>query len=247
MTQSVELAVNMTRISLVVALLFCSSAFAQTARARSLNSQGFDFYKQQKYAEAIAKFREATQADPKYAMGWYNLAATLGLMRTHKRVCEFDAYRKNVTDALSKAIALDKKRKSRMVTDTDLDSIRDTTAYQRLLGVNPTTKDGFAKLIENVTWWGPASGAYGNNSGIDFGPKGAVTYWELEMTPEMDAPKKRTFTGKWRALSAGQLELQLEGRGTLNARLNGDQLFVRTKPGEESEVPMTDQPSECEA
>lgn len=255
----------MTRTALFAALLLTTTAFAQrpppTQRvpaekqqlgtdapkdAKQLNTEGFRLYNEKKYAEAIEKFRAATQADPKFALGWYNLAATLSLMRKEKRTCEFDAYRHNVTDALAKAVALDAGRKTRMQKDPDLDPVRDTIVYQQLLGVNAARKDGLQKLLENVSWWGPATGAYGSMYGVDFQPKGKGTYWALKMDAEGN-PKKVEHPIQWKLEGMNiLLTLPPEGDEQVDRRLKG-KFDGKALVFESSDVNLTDEPSECEA
>lgn len=259
MTQSVEFSSVMTRIALSGVLLFSGIAVAQRpqleravvapapADAKQLNTEGFRLYNEKKYAEAIEKFRAATQADPKLALGWYNLAATLSLMRKENRTCEFDAYRHTVTDALKKAVELDRGRKKRMQKDSDLDAVRDTIAYQQLLGTTGATKEGLSKLLQNVSWWGPATGAFGSPYGAKFLPQNVLNWWELEMNAEGE-PNRKPYTARWSVGAGGTVTLELPARGdkkaeVLRGKFDGKQLVFEGADG----IRLLDYPSECEA
>lgn len=229
--------------------MLCSSVAAQTTQApnaKALNSRGYRLYKSRKYAQALALFRQATQTDPSFALGWYNLAATLSLMRKHNRTCEFDAYKRNVTEALTKAVELDTGRKARMQQDADLDPVRDTIAYQTLLGVSPATASGLSRLLQNVSWFGPAPGAFGNAYGLKFNPRGAATFWELQMN-EADEPVRKPYQAKWRIGGGNEIVVELPARGdkpeqTLHGKFEGKEIVF-----EGAELRLSDQPSECEA
>jgi tetratricopeptide (TPR) repeat protein len=217
---------------------------APVSPAAALNGEGFQLYKAKKYAEAIEKFRAAIAADSNHALSHYNLACTLGLMRKQKRTCEFDAYQSTVLDELEAAVKLDEGRRKRMQSDGDLESIRDTIRYQRLLGKDPARPSDGRALLVAVTWLGPAPGAFGNMAELDFTPAGTFTLSRKVMTDdgELKVEKyKGTFsvTGSDVTLKLGA---PLEGKKTLGGKLGADGKLTLDVLGE-----LTDQRSECEA
>lgn len=242
----------MNKFVLCAALALSSVVSAQSAK--QLNSQGMDLYKQQDWDGAIASFRAATRADPRFALAHYNLACTLSLVRKERRVCDFDAYRHVIVSELEQSVKLDPKRRDRMKKDRDLDPIRDTVGYQLLLGVQPGTKEGLTTLLQNVSWWAEAEGAFGNRAGMKLLPGGKLQWWELQMDDE-GAPKKHSADGSWQLVQKdnelGQkvwmLELSLPKVGAsepkkLTGYFNGRQLVFK-----DAKMTFTDEPAECGA
>jgi len=156
----------------IVMFLFSNAIYAETAR--ELNTKGFRLYKQHKYVEALALFKQATKVNPRYALAFYNAASTLGVL--HKQsVCEFDAYKAEINRYLKIAVQLDPRRRKRMKVDSDIDPVRDTFIYQRLLGLRLDRSADVSKILQRVSWYGPALGAYGPVSRIFFKKKGQLT------------------------------------------------------------------------
>ncbi|MFZ5438519.1 MAG: tetratricopeptide repeat protein [Myxococcota bacterium] len=166
--------------------------------AAPLNTEGFKLYQAGKYGEAIEKFRAAIAADETHALAHYNLAATLALMRTRGKVCEFDAYQSAVLEHLERAVQLDERRRRRMQVDRDLDSIRDTLRYQQLLGRRADRPQDAKALLVALSWYTPAVGAYGNPETLRFGADGRFTLSRLVMGEQDDAPKRVTLKGRWK-------------------------------------------------
>lgn len=153
-------------------LFFCNTLYAETAR--ELNTQGFRLYKQQRYVEALALFKKATIVNPRYALGFYNTASTLGVLHK-KSVCQYDAYKSTINKYLKKSVQLDPKRARRMRTDRDLQPVHDTFIYQRLLGLRLNKSAHVRKILRRVSWYGRANGVIGPGSRIYFKPRGRVT------------------------------------------------------------------------
>ncbi|XXF75022.1 hypothetical protein P2318_18290 [Myxococcaceae bacterium GXIMD 01537] len=226
------------RLLLLLALLLASPALAQSAQ--QLNAEGFRLYQAGQYPEALAKFQAATRADPRYALGWYNTAATLGVLRKQKRVCEFDAYRDTIVENLTKAVKLDPRRLARARVDADLDPIRDTVGWQRLLGRSPQRTADVPVLLRQVTWYGPGVGAYGTLQRLRFEDKGRVIHWRRTVDDKgepHDTETPGTYTVKGRTV-----RLSFPGQPPFEGTVTqGGALKV---PGLET---FTDAPSECEA
>ena len=56
---------------------------------------------------------------------------------------------------------LDPKRLKRAKEDADLDPIRDTVGWQRLLGLSPARAADVPQILRQVSWYGPGVGVYG--------------------------------------------------------------------------------------
>ncbi|MFY0523219.1 hypothetical protein ACN28I_08560 [Archangium gephyra] len=125
----------MHRLLLLFALVLAAPSSAQSARA--LNTEGFRLYQAGKYPEALEKFEASAQADPKFALAHYNVAATLGVLRKQGQICPYSAHRQTILERLNLAVRLDPRRLTRARQDADLDPIRDTLGWQKLLGRSP--------------------------------------------------------------------------------------------------------------
>lgn len=147
-------------ICIVVGLTFLTVPTVISGQsARKLNSKGFRLYKQGKFQEAIEKFREAVKAGPKYALGHYNLAATMALLRD-KKPCEYEAG--EILEHLAEAVSLDKRRRKRMRKDADFDSVRETFEYQIINGLSLGKSSHVKKILMTVEeWYGPSPGVRG--------------------------------------------------------------------------------------
>lgn len=228
-------------------LLVLSLAHAPAPGARALNTEGFRLYRQGRLPEALERFRAAAEADPRYAMARYNQAATLGALRKQgpQAVCTHEAYRHVITEHLAAAVALDPGRLARAKVDPDFDGVRDTVAWQRLLGLDPARPGDAARLVPRVTWWGPGVGAYGSLVQLRFTGRGRVVLERREVGeagPRALAPLAGTYRFEGPRLvlqfpvpvADGQrtLEGTLDARGTLNVTGLGA---------------LRDAPAECEA
>ena len=223
-------------------VLLALVVLAGTPEAGKLNAAGFKLYQAGKYEEALEKFEAAVAEDERHALAHYNLAATLGVFRKKNQVCEHDAYRSNVLDHLERAVQLDPRRKQRMQEDADFDSVRDTFRYQKLLGLS--VKRDAKRLLEAITWYGPAPGAFGNTMVMTFKPEGRFSLALMDLDEE-GAPKWDSYAG--RVVVKGvkvtlTLERALKGKTVLTGELT-DEGVLRFEGLE----PLTDQRSECEA
>ncbi|AGC45192.1 hypothetical protein MYSTI_03886 [Myxococcus stipitatus DSM 14675] len=175
--------------------------------ARALNTEGFRLYRAGRYPEALEKFQGAVKADPAYALPRYNLAATLGVLRKQGKVCEYSAHRDVILEHLTQAVRLDSRRLARAREDEDLDAIRDTLGWQRLLGHKPEREADVPALLRAVSWYGPAMGINGSKHTLRFLPKGRVVLWTRvvdEQGDENHGELPGTYTVKGR-----QVELRL--------------------------------------
>jgi tetratricopeptide (TPR) repeat protein len=224
---------------LLATLLFAVPALAQSAK--ELNAEGFRLYQAGKFPQALEKFQAAFQADPKYALAWYNSAATLGVLRKQDRVCEFEAYRETIVQQLGTAVKLDPRRLTRAKEDKDFEPIRDTLGWQRLLGRSPQRVADVPTLLRQVSWFGPGVGVYGTTKKLRFQDGGRVVLWRKTVddagTPrEEELPGTYTVKGRAVELRFPGMKQPLKGTLTVNGALKVNELDT-----------FTDAPSECEA
>lgn len=223
---------------LLTTLTLVPPALAQSAK--ELNAEGFRLYKAGKLPEALEKFQASAQADPRYALAQYNVAATLGVLRKQGRVCEFDAYRQTIVERLNAAVKLDPKRLARAKEDADFAGIRDTEGWQRLLGRSPERVADVPELLKNVSWYGPGVGAYGTLNRLDFQDGGRVVLSRKKVNDEGQA-KEEAVTGTYR-VQGRSVEVRLPGMKPLQGTLTPTGALTLGDLG-----PFTDSPSECEA
>lgn len=223
---------------LLVTLLLAVPALAQSPK--ELNAEGFRLYQAGKFPEALEKFQAAFQADPKYALAWYNSAATLGVLRKQNRVCEFEAYRETIVQQLGKAVKLDPRRLTRAKADADFEPIRDTLGWQRLLGRSPQRAADVPVLLRQVSWFGPGVGVYGTLKKLRFQEGGRVVLWS-KTVDDAGTPKEEELPGTY-TVKGRTVELRFPGMKPLKGTLTvGGALRV------DGLDTFTDSPSECEA
>lgn len=235
------------RLPLLLALLLALPAAAQTAQAaptlqtaKALNTEGFRLYQAGKYPEALAKFQAAVQADPQHALAQYNVAATLGVLRKQGLVCDYSAYKGSILEFLEAAVKLDPKRLKRAKQDADLDPIRDTVGWQRLLGLSPTRAADVPAILRKVSWYGPGIGVYGTLVTLRFEDGGKVTMVK-KVVQEEGPPKPRTLTGTY-TVKSGKVQVSFPGQKPDTGTLSDTGLLTFKGLGD-----FTDSPSECDA
>jgi tetratricopeptide (TPR) repeat protein len=226
----------MNALPLVLALLVTA---APAPSGRALNTEGFRLYQAGRYHEALKKFRAASQADPKLALAHYNVAATLGVLRKRGLACEEEAYRETIVQYLLRAVELDPRRLARAQADADLDVIRDTLGWQRLLGRSPEREADVPVLLQKVTWSSLTAGALDSRRTLTFpDARHVVLRLEgLEQEGERDVRRQReehgTYTLQGRTVTLtfpqqGRVEGTLTERGALQLGTLGT--FVDNPP-----------------
>lgn len=232
----------------IALLLALTLAHTPAPTARALNTEGYRLYRAGRLPEALERFRAAAEADPRYALARYNQAATLGALRKQgpQAVCSHDAFRHVITEHLAAAVALDRRRLARAQVDPDFDGVRDTVAYQRLLGLDPARPGDVARLVPRVTWWGPGVGAYGSLVKLRFAARGRVVLERREVG-EAGVRAAAPLTGTYRFAPDGKVVLQFpvpvaDGQRTLEGTLDARGTLNVTGLGA-----LRDAPSECEA
>ncbi len=231
---------------LLLALSLSLPAAAQPAAAqpaltaKDLNTEGFRLYQAGKYPEALEKFQAAAKKDPKHALAQYNVAATLGVLRKQGKVCEYEAYPSTILEHLTVSVRLDPKRLKRAKEDADLDPIRETVGWQRLLGRSPTRAADVPVILRSVKWYGPGVGVYGTLAKLRFEDKGKVVL--TKRTPQDEgAPKEEEITGTY-SVKGRMVEVKLPGQKPDTGALNGEGVLSFKALGD-----FHDAPSECDA
>ncbi|RKH68353.1 tetratricopeptide repeat protein, partial [Corallococcus aberystwythensis] len=208
---------------------------------KALNTQGFRLYQSGRYPEALEKFQAAARASPDYALAHYNAAATLGVLRKQGKVCDYDAYQGTIVEELTTAVRLDPRRLQRAKEDKDLDVIRDTLGWQKLLGHTPEKEASIPTLLRNVSWYGAGSGVYGTTRALKFQDGGRVEFWKKDINDSGKAKESRiqgTYTVKGRAVT-----VTLPKAAPVTGSLDADGFLSLPEPLGR----FTDTPSECEA
>jgi tetratricopeptide (TPR) repeat protein len=221
--------------------LSLSAAPPAPPSGKDLNAQGFRLYQAGRYPEALEKFQAAAQASPDYALAHYNTAATLGVLRKQGKVCDHDAYRADIVEKLTQAVKLDPKRLERAKQDKDLDGIRDTLGWQKLLGYSPDKEADVPVLLRNVSWYGAGGGIYGTTRTLKFQDGGRVELWKKDVTDAGKVKQSRvrgTYTVKGR-----EVTVTLPRAAPVTGTLNEEGLLGFPEPLEN----FTDAPSECDA
>lgn len=221
-------------------LLLLALAAAPAPSAKALNTEGFRLYQAGRYPEALEKFQAAVQADARHALSRYNVAATLGVLRKQGKVCEFSAHRDVIVEHLTQSVKLDPRRLARAKVDADLDPIRDTLGWQRLLGRSPARVADVPRLLQDVAWYGPGVGVYGSTQGLRFRAGNTAVLW-TKVFGDDGQPRQEEVTGGY-TVRGRQVELRLKGRAPLTGTLTA--AGALTFPGLGT---FTDSPSECDA
>ncbi|HZI06555.1 MAG TPA: hypothetical protein VEZ71_21170 [Archangium sp.] len=226
----------MHRLLLLLALVLAAPSYAQSARA--LNTEGFRLYEAGKYPEALEKFEASARADPKFALAHYNVAATLGVLRKQGQICPYSAHRQTILERLNTAVRLDPRRLARARQDADLDPIRDTLGWQKLLGRSPDRQGDVPELLRRVTWFSPGEGVYGSTRKLTFPDGKRVVLWRrIIEDPTRTQEQTGTYTIKGRTIT-----LTFPGKKPLPGRMTARGVLEFEELGA-----FQDSPSECEA
>jgi tetratricopeptide (TPR) repeat protein len=229
----------MHRLLLLLALTLAAPSPAQSARA--LNTEGFRLYQAGKYPEALEKFEAAAQADPKLALAHYNVAATLGVLRKQGQICQHDAYRETILERLNTAVRLDPKRLARAKEDADLDPIRDTVGWQKLLGRSPEKQAHVPELLRKVSWFSPGEGVYGSTRKLTFPDGQRVVLSRRVIEDEKDPSRTEEVTGKY-TVKGRAITLTFPGKKPLQGKMTTRGVLEFEELGT-----FLDSPSECGA
>jgi hypothetical protein len=162
----------------------------------------------------------------------------LALLRKENKVCEFDAYKSTITDLLARSIALDEKRRARMLKDTDLDTVKDTFRFQMLAKKSLKKPSDLRAMLTAISWFGPSPGAFGPNPLIDFAEDGSVSLSEMDTSGD---EIKRTSTKGTFTISGAQIKVELNGKTYVGTLKSTGQLEIKDL------ATFTDDPSECDA
>ncbi|MBZ4331611.1 tetratricopeptide repeat protein [Corallococcus sp. AS-1-12] len=228
-------------LALSLLALTLSAAPAAPPSGRALNTQGFRLYQSGRYPEALEKFQAAARATPDYALAHYNAAATLGVLRKQGKVCEYSAHRDAIMEELATAVRLDARRLQRAKEDRDLDVIRDTLGWQKLLGRTPEKEADVPALLRAVSWYGPGVGVYGTIRALKFQGGGRVELWKREVG-DSGAPRESRTPGTY-TVRGRTVEVKLPNAAPVTGTLSTTGALTFPEPL----GAFTDSPSECDA
>ncbi len=232
----------------LVLLLFTAAA---PATPKSLNSAGMDKYKAKQFVEAIALFQQAIELGEKdaptttrekvdrnrtLALAHFNHACAQSLLRKAGRVCDGDAYRSAITGHLEKSVLLDPNRLDRVAVDRDLEPIRDTLAYQSMVGLSPSREKDLPALLAKVRFWSPGEGAFGSLTQLAFAANGTLTETTKVMDEGSGKIDSKALKGKW-TLTGRKLSVTVDGKtreGTIaeDGKLDLGGVVYRDEPSE---------------
>jgi tetratricopeptide (TPR) repeat protein len=227
-------------LSVLPLLVLALTTAVPAPSAKTLNTEGFRLYQAGRYPEALEKFQEAVREAPDHALARYNVAATLGLLRKQGKVCQFSAHRDVIVEHLTQAVKLDARRLDRAKVDRDLDPIRDTLGWQRLLGRSPEREADVPSLLRGVSWFGPGVGIYGSTQGLRFPTATRAVLW-TKVVGQDGVPRPQEVAGTY-TVKGRTVELRLKGRSPLVGTLTPTGALAF--PGLAT---FTDSPSECDA
>lgn len=163
-----------TVIILTFLLLFAApSLFGQSAG--ELNKAGFALYEQKRYEEALGYFEVAAETDPTYAPAHYNYACTAAIL-LHDSFCSYRALIPALFSHLAQSVSQQPDYRQKMMTDPDLQSVRNRVEFLRLAGYNPKTVSGLKYILTHVTWYGPSHGIFPASPVIVFQSDGTLDY-----------------------------------------------------------------------
>ncbi|ATB38504.1 tetratricopeptide repeat domain protein [Cystobacter fuscus] len=228
----------MDALPLLLALLLSA---APAPSARTLNTQGFRLYQAGKYPEALEKFEAAARADPKMALAHYNVAATLGVLRKKGKICDYSAYRETIVERLTRSVELDARRLARAKKDADLDPIRDTLGWQRLLGLSPQNEADVPKLLRRVTWFRLTEGDMHARTTLTFPDARKVVVERTGFDEETQRVTTRKRTGTY-TLQGRTLQVTLPNEPPVQGTLTDKGALQLGTLGT-----FTDLPPECDA
>ncbi|MGQ0504025.1 MAG: hypothetical protein ACT4TC_01770 [Myxococcaceae bacterium] len=170
----------------------------QRAEANVYFTEGIRLRRAKDYRGALVAFRRSIEADEAFAAPHYALAATLGRLRKQGQVCRYEARKEIIVKELWKAVALEPARLGQLRKDADFEPVRDTVGYQRLLGNPPEDPSRVDKLLEHVSWYAGARGAYGSAMTLDLQEKGRFTLSRRVKVNYMNHPyEEAQHPGRW--------------------------------------------------
>jgi hypothetical protein len=238
----------------ILALLLLAATPAEA------NAAGMRLYQAKRHREAAAEFRRALSLDAvapslkeqtvqrkALALAHFNLACSLALQRKAGQTCETEAYRSTIWQQVREAIAIDPARLERALADPDLATVRDTLAYQSLLGRSPAREADLPGILKGVTWWSEGKGAFGSLHELRFGAADATITSLVFDGDGNPLPKRNIMKGSW-SLSGRTVTITFGAPppGLTDKRLEG-----RLEPDGRFELKplglLRDEPTECDA
>jgi len=211
--------------------------------AEAKNELGMIHYKKGRFERAVAEFESAVRADPSYHWGHYNLACTLGILRSKGSACAHDAYASRITGHLKIFIQLKPELREKMRKDSDLTSVRDTFVFQTLIGLSVTDTDDVTQILQRVSWYRPGTGLWGPEGGADFKSGGVVKFWDIA---DFQTGERSASTGRYR-VEGNKVFLEWKGTGGSQGRRSTGTLAPDGRLILDDGSILTDDPDDCSA
>ena len=159
------------------------------------NSRGMKFYRAKEYQSAYEEFKKAVAIDSTRAIALFNLICTESLLLEQGKRCDLDINPKDVTDQLAILLKMKPEWATKVALDPDLTWIRNTYAFQTLIGRNPSVDADLVILLESISWYGPSPGAYGPVGTIDFS-NGYCTISSLNIDGKLEFTHSKPYPYK---------------------------------------------------
>ena len=197
------------RHALLALLLVPSIALArdgvETDSAVRLNADGLARHRAGDYEAAARLFQEAVDANPDRPVPHFNLACALARLRAQGKTCEVDASEEVILEHLEIAVRLDPGRLDRVRKDRDLDAVRHTFRFQRLLGLTPSNDADLPALLVKPKW-ATGFGEMSRPATLDFHEDGTLTFVDGK---GIEDPEPVPVKGRWTA-KGGAVDVTLE-------------------------------------
>ena len=224
----------------MISMILLTTMLLPTATRADEYAQGQTLFKQKKYTQALLKYRQALDANPQHAWAHYQLASTLSVLRGTGKTCDHQALKRTIVQHLFKACQLNPKLNRRVRKDKTLKTIHDTIGWQRLMGRTINEPKHIDRILQAVSWYGPAQKGTTPTSGISFKAKGKMVLW----TRSADGQAKTQLAGHYRVQRTRvivTLKKAIDGTSEFEGQLKlTGELWLPGLPG-----PFNDDPKEC--
>jgi len=125
--------------------------------AKELNSLGYDLYKEKKYEQALAYFKQSFDKDENYYYPHYNYACTLGVLMKLDYPMWYE-YRQEVHEHLRIVVDLKPDYLAKIEVDEDLDLFRKDFEYLGLFGYGIDKDSDIDYILKHLNWYMPGPG-----------------------------------------------------------------------------------------
>lgn len=176
-----------------ICLLFISVQIVSSQNAVELNRLGFSHYQKGEYEKAIEYFRQSVKKDSSYAKAHFNLSCTLSLV-----LKDFENYflddtkykdlrklfevklKDEALKHLKRSIELNSYYRSKALSDTDLEYLREEYAYYRMLDYRLDSLNDVYEILTGVSHWAvEGAGIIDPKLHIEFNKDLTFSFWNL--------------------------------------------------------------------